>query len=71
MDFILGSGEECCQRKQVGEHVYNFVRSEDTSGYGCTSGCAYTRDGAPESLYCFKSGMLESVCQDDIAAEGN
>ena len=64
-NYCLGSSESCCQRKQVGEFSYNYIKSEDTKQFNCNSDCVYTRAGDDSSIhYCFATGSQKSVCKD-------
>ena len=61
---LLGAPESsCCTVKNVGGVTYTYKGTKDTSGWGCSSNCIYTKEGDPIE-YCFKpGGDLESKCQ--------
>merc|ERR1719295_2066732 len=53
---------DCCEEKTVGNVTYRKVGVEDTSAYGCESGCTYEKVDNPGSKYCFKKGKLPVRC---------
>merc|ERR1712142_14989 len=53
---------DCCEEKTVGDVTYRKIGVEDTSTYGCESGCTYEKVGYPGSKYCFKKGELPVRC---------
>jgi len=53
--------DQCCETKEVGGVIYYLKYSQDTSQYGCTSNCIYTKHGE-DQLYCFRPGDKKSKC---------
>ena len=65
--FSLGKEiDECCKRKIVGNDIYNFIKQvgEAKSQFGCKNDCVYSIEGKPDSMFCFRSGDQQAVCQD-------
>ena len=63
--------KECCQRKLLGKDIYSLKNLDDKAStvFGCNSNCVYTREGEPDTEFCFKSGGdHQSVCQDTSGA---
>jgi len=57
---------DCCAQKMVGDFVYNFKELGDGKLHGCFNDCIYTRQGDPDSRFCFKIGELTATCRKDL-----
>ena len=44
-----------------------LVDETNTDMYGCKSNCVFEKTGSPGSMFCFKEGDLEVVCDGDGA----
>ena len=57
------AGTGCCPSKIVGGVVYTLKELKDTSQFGCSDNCVYSREG-DDIEWCFKpGGDLISQCQ--------
>ena len=65
---------DCCVQKKVGDILYNFEEIGDGKEHGCFDNCIYSRQGDPDTRFCFKKGYLTATCQEkndgcDVAGE--
>ena len=62
------TGKSCCPQKTVGGVAYQLVEDvEDTSKFGCSENCVYTRDGDGDR-FCFKEGVGAVQCFENVTA---
>merc|ERR1712013_472976 len=49
---------DCCVQKKVGDILYNFEEIGDGKEHGCFDNCIYSRQGDPDTRFCFKKDIL-------------